>query len=110
MMFSGLRIASKRMAVTSTRAMIARDFASGKVKWFDVKKGFGFIVPDDGTPDVFVHQSVIHAEGFRSLAVSGGFVLFRNIYFGAGLSLHVLVLCECVVLCHSYLMSLLFLV
>lgn len=40
---------------------------TGTCKWFDTKKGFGFITPDDGQPDLFCHQSVIKSSGFRSL-------------------------------------------
>ncbi len=41
--------------------------AQGTVKWFNAEKGFGFIAPEDGSADVFVHYSEVQGTGFRTL-------------------------------------------
>ncbi|WP_149360420.1 cold-shock protein [Lolliginicoccus suaedae] len=41
--------------------------ARGTVKWFNAEKGYGFIAPEDGSADVFVHYSEIQGSGFRTL-------------------------------------------
>jgi len=47
--------------------MAQQNIETGVCKWFNTKKGFGFITPDQGGDDLFVHQTAIHAQGFRSL-------------------------------------------
>ena len=47
---------------------MAEERSTGTVKWFNDTKGFGFITPDDNTDDLFVHQSSIRSDGFRTVA------------------------------------------
>jgi CspA family cold shock protein len=59
--------------------------AQGTVKWFNEKKGYGFITPDDGGEDLFVHHTGIAGSGFKSL-VDGASVSYEVAIFARGMS------------------------
>jgi cold shock protein len=62
------RLAARRTAVLKC-SVLPRKFTmpTGKVKWFDTKKGYGFIIPDDGGRDLFVHITAVQKAGYTDL-------------------------------------------
>jgi CspA family cold shock protein len=58
--------------------------ATGEVKWFNNAKGWGFVLPEDGGSDIFVHYSSIQGTGYKSLT-AGQFISFDTIQGDRGL-------------------------
>jgi CspA family cold shock protein len=65
--FLSCRLGNRRSLGVHSRLERSGCMATGKVKWFNDQKGFGFIASDNNGKDIFVHHTVIEAEGFRTL-------------------------------------------
>src|SRR6516164_7841966 len=61
------RCTERRCTAPCNREGSKREMPQGTVKWFNAEKGFGFIAPEDGSADVFVHYTEIQGSGFRTL-------------------------------------------
>jgi len=71
-LYEGMAVGTGPAAETSadrsrSKRRKVRKMPQGTVKWFNAEKGFGFIAPEDGSADVFVHYTEIQGSGFRTL-------------------------------------------
>ena len=64
---NGPGLPKHRRSAIAVRVRKVRKMPQGTVKWFNAEKGFGFIAPEDGSADVFVHYTEIQGSGFRTL-------------------------------------------
>jgi CspA family cold shock protein len=96
---SHLEIGSEALGAPESGQRVSLVEFAGRVKWFDVSKGYGFVIPDSGEPDVLLHVTVLRRDGFQSIhegarvvfeATRGdrGMQVFRVLSVEAGEAVH----------------------